>query len=305
MFKISSFALVLGIVLLLGLSSCHKKKRAEVKKQKVKDIEIAYYTHGHGEPLVLIMGFKGTMAMWDPAFIRELAKHYKVIAFDNRGMGISSDTKENNTTIQQMSNDTAEFIPGLGYQKVNLLGWSMGTSIALQLALDHPEMLNTLILCSPNPGGKNHAFNQSVYEKLTSTETSKEELLSLMFPDSSEGRRASDEYTKRFKKAVANGYLPNDLEVSKQTIERQSSALKLRGQDEHLYEKLPSIKVPTLVAGGMMDVIDPPENTRAIANRIPYAWAAFFPNSGHGFTSQDHLEFSRLIHIFIESETSK
>lgn len=290
----------MGLIALVFLASC-ESNRVEVKKQKVGDIELAYYTHGSGEPLVLLMGYKGTMAMWDPAFIEELAKYYTVIAFDHRGVGLSSDTSENHTTIKQMSVDTAEFIRALGYQKVNLLGWSMGTSIAMHLALDHPELLKTLILCSPNAGGETQTHRQDVYDKLTSLNTSKEELLSLMFPETDGGRLASEDFVFRLKKAIATGFFPYDIEVSNQTVERQTSALKLRDND-HLNESLPNIKVRTLVAGGLEDIIDLPENTRAVANRIPFAWAAYFPNAGHGFTSQNYLQFSRLIHVFIDSE---
>lgn len=304
MLKNSYLAIGFAALVFLGLMGC-QNKRVEVRKQKVGDVELAYYTLGSGEPLVLIMGFKGTMAMWDPGFLEELAKHYTVIAFDNRGAGLSTDSKENHTTIQQMSNDTAGLIRALGYEKVNLLGWSMGTSIAMQLAFDHPEMLKTLILCSPNPGGKNQTAHREIYEKLTSVNTSKDELRSLMFPDTPQGRLASADYLERFKKALESGFIPNDLEVSEQTIERQASALKLRSSDNHLYDLLPTIKIPTLVAGGLEDVIDPPENTRAVANRIPYSWAAYFPGSGHGFTSQNYLQFSDLIHVFIETENQK
>lgn len=302
MLKIPTLAI--AAILILHLTSCQSKS-VEVKKQKVGDVELAYYTRGSGEPLILVMGFKGTMAMWDPGLIEELATHYTVIPFDNRGVGLSSDTAENHTTIQQMSDDTVEFIRALGYQKVNLLGWSMGTSIAMQVALDKPDLLNTLILCAPNPGGKNQASNTDVYSKLTSLNTSKEGLLSIMFPETDQGRQASSDYLKRFKNAVEKGVIPDDVEISPQTIERQTSALRLRNQDEHIYDGLPTIKVPTLVAGGLQDVIDLPQNTRAVANRIPYAWAAYFPNSGHGFTSQDYLQFSRLVDVFIESENQR
>lgn len=302
MFNLPSFTLGLIALIFLGLTGC-QNNRVEVQKQKVGDVELAYYTRGSGEPLVLLMGYKGTMAMWDPAFIEELAKNYTVIAFDHRGVGLSTDSKENHTTIEQMSMDTAEFIRALGYQKVHLLGWSMGSSIAMQVALDHPEILKTLILCAPNPGGKNQAHRPDVYEKLTSLKTSKEELLSLMFPETSQGHLAAAAFIARLKKAIVEGRVPNDVDISQQTIKRQSSALQLRSSDNHLYDLLPNIEMPTLVAGGLQDVIDPPENAQAVANRIPFAWAAYFPGSGHGFTSQDYLQFSRLIHVFTESES--
>ena len=240
--------------------------------------------------------------MWDPGLIDELAKHYTLVLFDNRGAGMSTDTQDNQTTIHQMAKDTAEFIKGLGYEKVNLLGWSMGSSIGMQLALDHPDLLKTLILCAPNPGGKNYIASKEVATKLTSTATSNEELLGLLFPSNNPGREATVGFVKRFVLAYEMGSIPNDLEVSTQTVERQTAALIARTKDDKLYEDLAGLKVPTLVTSGLLDVIDPPENSRLVAERIPFAWIAYFRESGHGFPSQDYLQLSRLIHVFINTE---
>ena len=163
---------------LATLGGCQKHERAEVKLQKIDDIEIAYYTRGSGEPLVMVMGFRATMAMWDPALLEELAKHYKLILLDNRGIGMSTDTPEDQTTITQMAEDTLALITALGYEKVNLLGWSMGSLIAIQLGIAHPEVLNTLILCSPSPGGKYHVMPETdAFARLTGPKLSQTRLL--------------------------------------------------------------------------------------------------------------------------------
>lgn len=277
-------------------------QRMEVKRQKIDDVELAYYTKGSGEPLVLVMGFRGTMSLWDPAFINELAKHYQLIVFDNRGVGLSTDTQEDHTTIEQMAKDTIQLIKALGFEKVHLLGWSMGSMIAMQIGIEHPEALKTLILCSPNPGGT-HAAKRTTnsYERLTSTELSKQEALSLLYPDNAQGKKAAEDFVLRLTNAIEHRQVPHDLTISQQTVERQVHALTLRNKDDSIYEKLPTIQVPTLVAGGLMDILDVPENTQTVAHRIPYAWSAYFPNAGHAFASQDHAELSRLIRIFIES----
>lgn len=106
----------------LFLTSCHREEKALVKKQKVGDIEVAYYTRGSGDPLVMIMGFRGTMAVWDPALLESLEKHYTLILFDNRGSGMSTDSQEDHTTISQMSQDTIQLIKALGYSKAHILG---------------------------------------------------------------------------------------------------------------------------------------------------------------------------------------
>ena len=166
---------------------------AEVKKKKIGDVEIAYYTRGSGKPLVMIMGFRGTMAIWDPELLNEMEKKYTLILFDNRGAGLSTDTEKDLTTIPQMADDTFNLIKALGYDKAYVLGWSMGTRIAEQLALAHPEVVEKLILGSPNPGGTFQVARQTdAFQKLTTTKNlTKEEGLSLLFPNTPEGREAS------------------------------------------------------------------------------------------------------------------
>jgi pimeloyl-ACP methyl ester carboxylesterase len=275
----------------------------EVKKLKINEVDIAYYTQGSGEPLVMVMGFRGTMSLWDPAFIDQLAKHYQVILFDNRGAGLSTDTEQDHTTLEQMAQDTVGVIKALGYEKVHLLGWSMGSMIAMQVAIAHPEVLKTLILCSPNPGGKYYVPHPQAdsLKKLASAKLSQEEALRLLFPTTEKGRLAAAEFAARLKEAIHHGSVPDDLNVGHQTVARQIHALILSRSNNLFFEKLASITLPTLVAGGLADVLDSPENVRKVACQIPFAWSAYFPDAGHAFLSQDSIHFSHLIELFITS----
>jgi len=276
--------------------------KVDVKKAKVGDVELAYYTRGSGEPLVMIMGFRGTMAAWDPALLSILEKKYTLILFDNRGAGLSSDTQEDLTTVQQMAEDTALLIRSLGYSKAHVLGWSMGTRIALELTVKHPELVKTLILCSPNPGGEHQAKRKTdAFAALTAPEISNENMISLIFPDTVEGKAAGVMYQGRIAAGVLAGKVPNDIDVSKQTVERQKRALLAWDGSGRFYEALPDIKVPTFVAGGLLDVLDSPENVRTVACRLPFAWTAYFPSAGHNFMSQEHEKFSELAILFMES----
>jgi pimeloyl-ACP methyl ester carboxylesterase len=292
------FILIAVSVIFTG---CSRHKDVEVKKAKIGEIEIAYYTRGSGEPLVMIMGFRGTMAMWDPALLNALEKHFTLILFDNRGAGFSSDTEEDFTTIPQMADDTVNLIKALGYRKTHVLGWSMGSRIAQQLATSHPEIVDTLILCSPNPGGKyQEPRKKNSYLEFTSLNLSKEKALSMIYPDTPSGHSASASFVARLTKATLEGAVPNDLEIKKQTIERQIRALKLWDKSNRNYDALPDIKTPTLVAGGMEDILDEPENFRIVANRIPFAWSSYFKGAGHAFLFQQYQHFADLIILFTE-----
>ncbi|SFM24850.1 alpha/beta fold hydrolase [Methanolobus profundi] len=118
-----------------------------VKYASANDIEIGYREFGSGDPIVMIMPFAGTMDMVNDTFVSELAGSYRVILFDNRGMGYSSN---NNGTfsLSLFVNDTAGLMDELDLPSAHIFGSSMGASIAQELAVEHPEKVDTLILSS-------------------------------------------------------------------------------------------------------------------------------------------------------------
>jgi len=102
------FLIFAVLVSSLLVSACDKKSfKADVKYVQIGDVKLAYYIRGEGQPLLMINGFLSTMSLWDPALLEELSKNHQLIVFDNRGVGLSTDTKENNTTIEQMADDAA------------------------------------------------------------------------------------------------------------------------------------------------------------------------------------------------------
>ncbi len=286
---------------LLLFTSCERHEKAEVKKLKIGDVELAYYTRGHGDPLVMIMGFRGTLASWDPAFLEALEKRFTLILFDNRGIGLSTDT-EAPLTIAQMAQDTAQLIKTLGYSRAHVLGWSMGARIGLTMALEHPEVIDHLILCSPNAGGPNQVQKDpKVYAVLLQKEVPKKEGLALLFPSTIQGIQAAGGFVFRVAYAIAMGSVPNDREHKEEIVERQADALRRWGDSNAILDRLPEIKTPTLLAGGLEDALDPAENMQTVAQRLPYAWTAYFAGNGHAFLFQEYERFSQLIEIFIDS----
>lgn len=285
-------------LLLLLLSGC--EPRAEVKKIKIGDSELAYTVRGRGEPLVMIMGFRGTMAVWDPALLKLLEKKYTLILFDNRGVGLSPDLSPGPLTIDQMAEDTAALIRGLGYEKAHVLGWSMGARIAMELALHHPELVDGLILCSPNPGGDYQARRKThAYQMLSANELTYKAALELIFPNDS---AAADAYAGRLSEAILTGASPKDMQVNARAVARQVEALKTWEEDNRIYANLQKIKARTLAAGGLSDVLDAPENVQTVACRIPFAWSAYFPGAGHAFLFQEHKKFADLVILFLETK---
>jgi pimeloyl-ACP methyl ester carboxylesterase len=112
----------------------------------VNDINIYYQIKGQGEPIVLILGLAATVAenQW---LIDSLSKKYRVLSFDNRGAGLT-DKPDIPYSIEMMANDTACLMKEVNFNNANIIGISLGGRIALELVLQHQEMIKKLILVS-------------------------------------------------------------------------------------------------------------------------------------------------------------
>lgn len=288
----------------LGLNiSAQAQEKPEVKYAQVGDVKLAYYLKGKGDPMILIMGYAATMSAWDPALLGELSKNNQLIIFDNRGAGLSTDTKENNTTIPQMADDAAGLVKALGFKKVNIFSWSMGARIGQQLVIRHPDLVSKVILCAPNPGGKYQiAISKQVGEELNNPSLSPMENFELLFPITPEGKAAAKVVYERFMAAKAAGTIPDDFVISKEAKERQVRArIALWNADNQNYKDLKNIKVPVLVADGREDIIDNPQNSVVIANQIPFAWLAFY-EGGHAFLFQSYKKLSETVNVFLQKD---
>ncbi len=113
---------------------------------RVKDINLYYEIHGEGEPVVLIAGLNSDHSMYK-RILPSLAAKYRVIAFDNRGVG-QTDKPDIPYSIEMMADDTAGLLYALGIQQAHILGASMGGRIAAALTLKYPDLVKSLILVS-------------------------------------------------------------------------------------------------------------------------------------------------------------
>ncbi len=119
-----------------------------VQYADVNGVKLAYREFGSGDPLLLIPGFGATMDIeWNRTFLGILASKYHVYTYDNRGMGYSGDNNAT-PTMTLYSEDAAGLMTALGYDSMNVYGVSMGSSIAQQLVIDHPDRVRKLVLDS-------------------------------------------------------------------------------------------------------------------------------------------------------------
>lgn len=284
----------------LTVSPAEAAPKAEVKYAQVGDIKMAYFTRGQGEPLFMINGYMSSMSIWDPALLDILDDSNTLVLFDNRGVGLTTDSVEDRTSMEQMADDTAGLIAALGYRKANVLGFSMGARIAQQVFIRHPDQVNKGVLLAPNPGGTEQIKPApDVAERLNDPNVSTLDKASLFFPDTAEGRKAMAEAFARLKAAVADGTLPDDSHVSEQTTSRQNNARgKLWDANTANFDALKTINFPVLIADGRDDTVDPPPNSRKIAGQISFSWLTFF-EGGHGFPFQSSEKLGKTINLFL------
>lgn len=298
--KCCSLALaVAGLYTSLG-SAAEAAFKAEVKYAQVGDVKLAYYVRGEGKPLVMINGFISTMGLWDPMLVEALAKHHQLILFDNRGVGLSTDSKENNTTIPQMADDAAGLIQALGLKQPDVLGWSMGARITQQLVIRHPDLVGKVVLAAANPGGSHSVpADADVEKELNDPNIPMMQKLGLVFPADVGGAKVGEEIFARILEAGKQGIAPDDFNVSKETTERQDRArTTLWSADETNFNELKNIKNPVLVTDGRDDLIDKPVNSVIIASQIPFAWLAFY-DGGHAFLFQQYKKFAETVDVFL------
>ncbi len=268
-----------------------EKKETKTEKVKVGDIEVAYRVLGEGYPLVMIMGFTGTMDAWDPDAIEALSKKYKVIVFDNRGMGDTTEgTKQ--FSIKQFADDTAGFMDALKIDRANVLGWSMGTNIAQELVLDYPNKVKKLVLYAADPGGEQSIWpSEEVIQKMTDTSGTPKEryrrLWETLVPV--EWLDAHEEYVKE----IFSGPMEK---VSPEAVGKQMEAMKAWTGS---YDRLEQIKSQTLLLTGTEDINTPTQNSYIMVQKIPGAWLVNFEGGGHGIMFQYPKDFANVIIDFL------
>ncbi|MBN1288378.1 MAG: alpha/beta hydrolase [Actinobacteria bacterium] len=268
--------------------------RSKVRKAAVGDIEIAYKTFGEGTPLLMIMGYSGTMEMWDPELLNNLATRHQVIVFDNRGTG-ETGSGEREFTIEQFADDSAGLLDALNIEACSVLGWSMGTNIAQELALRNPGVVDGLVLYAADPGGEEAVPpSPKIMNALGNTSGSPsqrgERLLNLLFP----GDWLSNEQNMDHVKSLFSNTLES---VSPESVSKQYTAMTSWAG---AYNRLHNIKAKTLLITGADDILTPPENSVIMVAQIPGSWLIQFQDAGHGLQYQEPLRMSRVILYFLE-----
>jgi len=233
--------------------------------------KIYWDEEGSGEPLLLIMGLSYPSYMWHRTR-PVLAKRYRTIALDNRGVG-QSDVPPGAYSIALMASDAAAVLDAAHVQGAHVFGVSMGGMIAQEFALQYPDRVLSLILGCTASGGP-HAVQaepaalQTLTRQGMTPEQAKEAIIPFIYDPATPRERIDEDMAIRMKwYPTPQGYMG-----------------QLQGiMSWEAYSRLARITAPTLVIHGETDRLVPAANGRLIAERIPGAKLVMIPRASHIF----------------------
>jgi pimeloyl-ACP methyl ester carboxylesterase len=251
---------------------------------------------GGGVPLVLFQHFRGNLDNWDPALIDALATARRVVTFDNAGVGGSAGTTPG--TIEQMARDALAFLAAMGIGQADLLGFSIGSFVAQQIALTRPAIVRRLVLASSAPQGAAgmHGWAPEVIGAIGTPKTSPEEYLGVFFTGSASSRQAGQEALRRMYARTQD----RDQATTWATREAQYDAVCAWGIPDHgRLQRLSALQMPVFVANGDRDPMILPHYSYLLAGLIPQARVKIYPDAAHGFLFQHHAEFAADVEEFL------
>ncbi|MDM0069606.1 alpha/beta hydrolase [Variovorax sp. J31P207] len=280
---------------------------APTLRMNVDGQEIAYRVIGArtGAPLLLLNRFRGTMDHWDPTLIDRIATKRTVIMFDQPGFGRSSGVPAD--SLQDFAAMAARVAAALDHSQIDVLGFSMGGTVALQLVLDHPGLVRRLVIAGSGPGhvadapATSQTADASIWQIATKPVNDDQDFLFLFFEPTPTSRSAGQAYLSRLS-ARKDAFVKH---VEPAAWQAQLKAARAVGSEStSLLPRLSKVRHPVLIANGRHDVMVPTYASYAMSQQLPNAKLVVYPDSGHGFLFQYPEEFADEVLRFVESGES-
>jgi pimeloyl-ACP methyl ester carboxylesterase len=270
---------------------------ASTERVAADNVEYAYRDLGDGAvPLVLLQHFRGNLDNWDPALIDALAAERRVVTFDN--VGVAATTGRTPNTVEAMAHGAIAFLEAMAFQQVDLLGFSIGSFIAQEIALVRPDLLRRVVLASAAPQGAAgmHGWAPEVIGAVGEPETSPQGYISVFFAPTATSREAGQQAAGR----IFGRTTGRDEPTTWQTRQAQYDAVCAWGIPNHsLLQRVAAIDLPVFVANGDSDPMILPRYSYLLAGLLPDARVKIYPDSAHGFLFQHHSEFAADVNAFL------
>jgi len=262
-------------------------KTAPTQTLNAGSVQFAYRQLGPstGVPVVLLTHLAAVLDNWDPRVVDGIAAKHRVVAFDNRGVGASSGSTP---TIEEMARDAVSFIRALGFDQVDLFGFSMGGMIAQVIAQQEPRLVRKMILAGTGPAGGEgiEKVTRITYLDIARGLLTRQDAKQfLFFTRTPNGRAAGKEFLARLEERTDD----RDKAISVGSLRAQLKAIHRWGQQQPA--NLASIHQPVLVVNGESDKMVPTKNTIDLDQRLPNSQLVIYPDAGHGGVFQFHADF--------------
>jgi pimeloyl-ACP methyl ester carboxylesterase len=265
-------------------------------------IDYAYREIGTGTaPLVLLQHFRGNLENWDPQLVDALAAQRRVVAFDNAGVGASTGTTPN--TIDQMARDAIAFITALDAPFVDILGFSIGSFVAQEIALIRPDVVRRLVLASsaPRGGAGMHGWAPEVINAVGQPQPDPKGYLDVFFTSSAASQQAGQQTLGRIYGRTTDVDQPTDWA----TRQAQYDAVCDWGIPNHAaLQRVSAISHPVFIANGDSDPMILPHFSYLLAGLIPQASVKIYSDAAHGFLFQHASEFAADVAEFLDNQVS-
>jgi pimeloyl-ACP methyl ester carboxylesterase len=265
-----------------------------VKHASSDGVSLAYEELGSGDPVLFIQGLGYDRNGFGP-LPHLLASDFRVIVFDNRGVG-DSDVPEGPYSVTQLATDAVAVMDAAGVESAHVLGVSLGGFIAQELALARPERVRKLVLCSTAPGSVPPSFpmpERGIEAFSRFPEMEREAGLRLMVENSlgDHGVRERPELVE---------------EIFRYRLERAPSlagwqAQAYAGATFDAFARIPDIAAPTLVIHAEADTVVDARNGELLAERIPNASLHLVPERGHLVMWQESEMLAPIVREFLQA----
>ncbi len=256
------------------------------------DIELYYQSYGDGEPLVLIPGFASGAWSWDWQ-VTALAKYFRVITFDPRGISRSTGSGLEALSIELIADDVAHILDAIGVGSAHILGVSFGGFVAQEFALKYPARVRKLVLASTSFGGSNHVSpSLRVLGAFASTD-------GLNSPD-------------RIRQYLSMSFSPDFVASEPDTVEEFCCLREANNVPEEVYlgqlrsamlfdaqSRLSQIAAATLVISGDVDTIVPTQNSLNLAAAISGAKLEIMGDGSHMAFVEHAAKFNKIVRTFL------
>jgi pimeloyl-ACP methyl ester carboxylesterase len=255
-------------------------------------VALNYEISGEGDPLLLIMGTSGSILLWAD-IVPRLAEQYRVIAFDNRGLG-GSERGEGAISVASMAEDASALLEALEVPRAHVMGWSLGSAVAQELALAHPEQVATAVMYAT--WARCDGFQRAMLTALRHPYVTRDMEAALGSAGLAFSPQLLDHPDFQAMLEPMLPAFPQNEDQMQVTVEQWDADLA-----HDTLDRLGSITAPTLVVVGEQDLLTPPWQAKAVADAIPGARYELVtgPGSSHGLHVERPDDLIRIVTGFL------